>query len=249
MFAFIVALIGILLSRKGLDPQAALAIVGSGPRGLALPRRAVARFWPWSVIWHTGFRGISVWPWAGSLYRGCFSSTPPISRSRPGAMTEPCPTCRPISDDPPARSSRAPGSPSRPDNGHDAAGKAACRGPTARRRPRLYPDLQPLILDRGSPWTSPRRSVKKLIKRRHWKIIDDVRAGGFSQPGISMPIAMSTRDGISGRHHRSASSALGSRTQVDVRSVSRAGWQEQPGSNAARVDELISQIEDAIGDS
>ena len=38
---------------------------------------------------------------------------------------------------------------------------------------------------------------------------------------------------------------LGSRTRIDIRCVSRTPWQEQPGANAARVEALAGEIEDA----
>ncbi len=237
VFALIVALIGIVLSRRGLDPQAALAIVGAslGLAGLAVLCALVAM----AVIWHTGFRGLGL-ALGGLVLSGLLFAYPAYiavqARTLPAlsdASTD--------LDDPPRflatdaaifdRNGTTP-----PDT-QSAANRAL--------QERLYPDLQSLVLDAET--ADVEDTIHTLIKRRKWKIADEIEAQKTVAGHIDV-VAMSTVMGfpadITFRIR-----PLGERTQVDVRSVSRAGWQEQPGSNAARVDALVSDIEDANADN
>ena len=237
VFAFIVALIGIILSRKGLDPQAALAIVGAA---LVLACLAVlCALLAMAVIWHTGFRGI--WLALGGLALSGLLFVYPAYLAVQARTMPPLSDVSTSLDDPPAFLSTQAAVEARNGQTPPAKLRAADRA----LQERLYPDLQPLVLDAEAVDVAD--AIKKLIKQRHWKIIDKVEPVDFATGHIDV-IATSTVMGfpadITFRIR-----ALGSRTQVDVRSVSRAGWQEQPGSNAARVDELVSQIEDAIGES
>ena len=237
VFALIVALIGIVLSRKGLDPQAALAIVGAalGLAGLAVVCALLAM----AVIWHTGFRGIGL-ALGGLVLSVLLFAYPAYLAVQARTMPALSDVSTNLDDPPPFLSTEA--------------AVAARKGLTPPAKPsaanralqeRLYPDLQPLDLDADA--SDVEDAIHKLIKRRHWKIADEVDPTDFVTGHIDVT-AMSTVMGfpadITFRIR-----VVGGRTQVDVRSVSRAGWQEQPGSNAARVDELVSDIEDAIGES
>jgi uncharacterized protein (DUF1499 family) len=237
VFAFFVALIGVVLSRKGLDPQAALAIVGAalGLAALAM----VCALLAFGVIWQTGYRGIGL-ALGGLILAGLLFVYPAYIAVQ--ARTVP-----PLSDvstdldDPPQFLSTEPAVAARkgwtPPSKMSAADRAA--------EARLYPDLQTLALD--ADVSDVVDAIHKLIKRRHWTIVDEVVPTDFLTghiDAVASSVVMGFPADVTFRIR-----ALGGKTQIDVRSVSRAGWQEQRGSNAARVDSLMNDIEDAINES
>jgi uncharacterized protein (DUF1499 family) len=237
LFAFFVALIGILLSRKGLDPQASLAIIGGALAlaGLAVLFALVAM----AVIWQTGFRGLGL-ALGGLALAGLLFAYPAYL----AVQARTTPTLTDVStdlDDPPpflttpaAREAR---DGAVPPPKQSAANRAL--------QERLYPDLQTLDLD--ADVSDVEDAIHAIIKRHHWKVADEVEPVNFATGHIDVVAAstvMAFPVDITFRIR-----ALGNRTRVDVRSVSRAGWHEQPGSNAQRVDELVSAIEDAVTES
>jgi hypothetical protein len=236
VFAIAVAGIGVLLSRKGLDPQASLAIIGGALAlaGLAVLSALVAM----AVIWQTGFRGIGL-ALGGLMLAALLFAYPAYLAVQARTM----PTLPDVStdlDDPPtflttptATAARGGAAPPR----QSAANRAL--------QEKLYPDLQTLDLE--ADVSDVEDAIHTIIKRHHWTIVDEVEPVNFATGHIDVVAAstiMAFPVDITFRIR-----ALGARTQVDVRSVSRAGWQEQPGSNAQRVDDLVSAIDDAVGQS
>ena len=108
---------------------------------------------------------------------------------------------------------------------------------------RLYPDLQSLSLDADA--LDVDKTLHKIIKKHKWVIVDEVQPIRFATGHIDIvlksavmgfPIDLTFR--IRG---------LGNHTQVDVRSLARAGWQERPGANAALVQTLVDEIDQTDG--
>lgn len=237
VFALIVVGIGIILSRKGLDPQAALAIVGASLvlAGLAILCAILAM----AVIWHTGFRGIGL-ALAGLVLSALLFVYPAYL----AVQARTVPSLSDVTtdlDDPPtfltteaalaARNGTTP--PAKP----SAANRAL--------QERLHPDLQPLIVDDDE--ADVEDTIHTLIKSRKWKIVDEVAPVNFATGHIDVVAASTVMGFPSDITFRIR--VLGNRTQIDIRSVARAGWQERPGANAARVDDLVSDIQDVIGES
>lgn len=234
VFALIVAIIGVLLARKGLDPLAALSIICGALvfAGFAILFALVAM----AVIWRTGFRGLGL-ALGGLMLSICIFAYPAYiavqARSVPAV-----PDVSTDVDDPPAfmltpqaSKARRGTTPPRLQTEEDRKEQA-----------RLYPDLQSLSFD-AEP-SDVDEAIHKLIKRRKWQIVDEVppRHSGFGHIDVVVRTAvMGFPADVTFRIK-----SLGSHTQVDIRSVSRHGWQEQPGSNAARVQDLASDLEDAI---
>ena len=236
LFALVVAIIGVALARKGLDPVAALAVVGGALAlaGLGILCAVVAMV----VIWQHGYRGVGI-ALGGLLLSGLLFVYPAYLAVQ--ARTVP-----PVADvstdlaDPPtflasdaARSGRS-GSP--PPGAMSEADKALQR--------KLYPDLQSISLDAEA--IDAEALVVKLIKRRRWSIVDEVQPIRFATGHIDV-VVKSTLMGFPA-DLTVRIRGLGTHTQVDVRSVARGGWQE-PGSNAARVRALVADIEAANDES
>ena len=237
VFALLVAIIGIVLSRKGLDPKTALAIVGAA---LALAGfAALFAFIAMAVIWRTGYRGLGL-ALGGLVLSAMLFAYPTylVVQARTSPLLSDASTDL---DDPPgflttekaveARKAWTP--PAR----QSAANRAL--------QERLYPDLQTLDLDADPDDVVD--AIKKLIKRRHWTLVDEVAPADFATGHIDAVVKSTIMGFPADVTFRIR--ALGNKTKVDIRSASRAGWQEQPGSNAARVDQLASDLEDAIGES
>ena len=237
IFALAVAVIGVLLSRKGLDAKAALAVEG-GALGLAALAVLFA-FVAMGVIWQTGFRGIGL-ALAGlglSLFLFAYPAYIAVE-----ART--APTLMDVStniDDPPSFLRTPVALTAR----HGVTpGKTMAKADVALQK-RLYPDLKTLDLE--SEVSDVEEAIHKLIKRRHWQIVDEVAPVNFATGHVDVvikPALMGFPADLTIRIR-----ALGERTQVDIRSVSRSVWQEQPGANAARVEALAEDIEDAVDES
>ena len=232
VFALLVAIIGIGLARKGLDPSASLAIEGAamGVAVLAILLALIAMV----VIWRTGFRGLGI-ALAGILLSAFLLVYPTYLAVQARSI----PLVSDIStdiDNPPmylmTEKAVTARQGSKPPASISVAERALQR--------RLYPDLQTLTLDTEAADVDA--IIHKLIKRRHWAIADETRPVNFAtghidvvvkSPLMGFPADLTVR--ITG---------VGSKTQVDVRSIARGGWQE-PGSNAARVINLINDIDAA----
>ena len=228
-FALLVAVLGIVLARRGLDPSAALAVEGGAMAitGLAVLFALVAM----AVIWRNGYRGIGLA--LGGLVLSALLLVYPAylavqARGVPGLIdvsTDPT--------DPPsfmvtdkalqARHGATPGPPGQADRLLQA---------------RLYPDLQPISLDADA--LDVDKTLHKIIKRRKWTIVDEVQPIRFATGHIDLvlksavmgfPVDLTLR--VRG---------LGNRTQIDIRSVARGGWQERPGASAALVQSLVDEI-------
>ena len=237
IFALFVAIIGVALSRKGLDAKAALAVEGGALAlaGLAIVFALLAM----AIIWHTGFRGLSL-ALAG-LFLSLFLFAYPAyiaveARTAPSVIA-----VSPNTEDPPAFMP-------------PATALAARHGLTPSRtmakadiilQNKLYPDLQTLDLD--TEVGDVDEAIHKLIKRRRWQIVDEVPPVNFATGHIDVvvkPALMGFPVDLTIRVK-----SLGEHTLVDIRSVARSLWQEQPGANAARVATFATDLEDEVDDS
>ncbi len=230
VFALLVAVLGIVLARRGLDPTAALAVEGGALAiaGLAILSALVAMV----VIWRNGYRGIGL-ALGGLALSGLLMVYPAYlaveARTAPVLLdvsTDPAdPPAFMVSDKAlDARHGATPGPPSAADRATQA---------------RLYPDLQSLSLDADA--LDVDKTLHKIIKRHKWTITDEVQPIRFATGHIDIvlksalmgfPVDLTFR--VRG---------LGNHTQVDVRSVARAGWQERPGADAALVQTLVDEID------
>lgn len=235
VFALLVAIIGIALARRGLDPTAALAIVGGAMAiaGLSILFAFVAMI----VIWNKGYRGIGIA--VGGLVLSGLLLAYPAYLAVQARTVPPAADLSTNLDDPPqfmttdkAREAR---------HGHvpgpmTAAAKAL--------ETKAYPDLDTLTIDDDVDAVFAK--VRKIVHRRHWQIVDEIDPSDTA-PGRIDVIAKTLVMGFpADLVIRIAQS--GDQTLVDVRSVARAGWQE-PGSNAARIQSLIDEIDAATSRS
>lgn len=235
-FALVVAVLGVLLARHGLDPKAALAIEGGALAiaALSLLSAVVAM----GVIWQTGFRGLGLALGGLALSLGLFAYPAYLAvqaRSSPSVLD----VSTDLDSPPPflqtakalaARHGHTPPPPS-------AADKTL--------QQRLYPDLGSLSFDAEA--MDVQKAILKVIKRHHWTVADEVEPIRFQTGHIDLVVktaVMGFPDDLTFRVR-----SLGNRTQVDIRSVARAGWQEQPGSNAARVQDLSNEIDEELNAS
>lgn len=236
LFALFVALIGIVLSHKGLDAQASLAIEG-GALTLAV-LGVVFALVAMAVIWHTGNRGVGAA--LETLILGVLLFAYPAYLWQ----LHKAPTVADIStslDDPPRFLATIPTVLAR--HGYVPPARPSAADLALQRK--LYPDLQTLDLDADS--SEVEAALHKLIKRRKWVILDETKPDNFATGHIDMVV----KPGVMGfpADLTVRLRAIGARTQVDIRSASRSPWQEQPGANAARVQSLSDDLEGAIGES
>lgn len=237
IFALLVAVVGVLLSRKGLDPSAALAIETG-----ALTIAAFSAFFAvvaMAVIWRTGFRGIGLALGGLALAAALFAY--------PTYIVVEARTAVPLLDvstntaDPPTFMTSDPALAAR--HGFTPA-KTMSRADIALQK-RLYPDLETLSLDGEAMDVDA--AIHKLIKRRKWQIVDEIRPIRFATGHIDLVIKSALMGFPTDMTIRLR--GLGNRTLVDIRSVTRTSWQERPDANAERVRQLADDIEDAVGDS
>ena len=231
-FALIVALLGVAMARRGLDPSAALAIEGGAMAfaGLAILFSLLAM----AVIWRTGYRGIGL-ALGGLVLAALLMAYPAYlalqARSEPSIVdvsTNPA--------DPPAFLMSGKALAAR----HEATPPAPGRADRSLQT-RLYPDLQSLTFDADAMDVD--RTIHKIIKRHKWTIVDEVEPVRFATGHIDVVVKTALMGFPADVTFRIR--GIGNRTQVDVRSVARAGWQERPGSNAARVQDLVNEIDEA----
>ena len=236
LFALFVALIGVALSHKGLDARASLSIEGGA---LALAGLAVLfALFAMAVIWHTGYRGILLALEGLALAALLFAYPAYV------AQTHRAPTVLDAAtslEDPPRFLDTAVARAAR----HGYAPPEKLRPVDAALQERLYPDLQTLDFDADA--AEVETAVHKLIKRRKWKIVAETKSENFATGHIDMVVSpglMGFPADVTVRIR-----GIGARTRVDIRSTSRAPWQEQPGANADRVQALSDDLERAIGES
>ena len=234
VFALAVAAIGILLSRKGLDAKAALAIEGG-----ALLLASLAAFFAvvaMAVIWRTGFRGVRLALGGLCLALVLFAYPAYIAveaRTAPSLVD----VSTDVDDPPTFLRSKAALAARRGATPGDRMGKS-----DVALQKRLYPDLQSLDIEADVDDVD--EAIHKLLKRRKWEIVDEVEPANFQTGHIDVvikPALMGFPADLTIRLR-----GLGSRTRIDIRCVSRTPWQEQPGANAARVEALAGEIEDAV---
>ena len=235
LFALAVALIGIIMARAGLDANAAMAVEG-GAIGMALLAVLLA-FIAVVVIWRTGNRGV------GRLLLALLLAALVIAY--PAAMAWRASRTSPLHDvsTDPADPPRFAASP----QALAARGKVTPRLPTPAEQDlqrRLYPDLQPVVLDMEP--AEAHRVVEKLLAARRWRIVDDERPLGAGASGridaIAKTLVMGFPADVTVRIRPS-----GNQSTVDIRSASRTPWQE-PGSNAARVQALAADLDEQVSD-
>ena len=235
VFALLVAIIGIALARVGLDATAALAIEGSALAlaGLSILSAIVAM----GVIWHTGYRGIGL-ALAGLALSGVLMLYPAYLAVQ--ARTVPvAPDISTDLDDPPAFLSTE-----RARAARHGVVPGPMRADDKDLEARLYPDLDTLTID-DDPGTVF-EMIRKLVSHHHWLIADAVEPTdkeGGQIDAVAKTLVMGFPADVTIRIRPS-----GDQTEVDIRSVSRTGWQE-PGSNAARVQALIADIDAAANRS
>jgi hypothetical protein len=235
VFAMTVAVVGIVMARKGLDPTAAVAVEG-GAMAMALLAILFALA-AVVVIWRTGYRGtgrvvvglvlamlVLAYPAylaaeaRGASRLGDVSTDlvdPPSFSLAPRALAE--------------RGGKTPPPPA-------PADQEALR--------RLYPDLQSIVLDREALDTQ--KVIAKLVAARRWRIVDETLPSGQFGIGHIDAIALSTVMGFPADVTIRVK-PLGGQTKIDIRSVSRTPW-HTPTSDVTRVESLAADIDDALSD-
>lgn len=236
LFALFVALIGVVLSHKGLDARASLSVEGGA---LALAALAVVfAIFALAVIWRTGHRGVGFAAEGLLLAALLFAYPAYLARAERAPtvidastdLADPPRFLQTVRADAARHGYRPPASPS--------AADAALQN-------KLYPDLQTLDLDADA--ADVEKALHKLIKRRKWVVIDESKPENFATGHIDLvvkPGLMGFPADVTIRVRN-----IGARTRVDIRSASRSPWQEQPGANADRVQALSDDLEGAIGES
>ena len=235
VFALLVAIIGIVLARRGLDPTAALAIEAGAVAiaGLSILSALVAM----AVIWHKGYRGIGL-AVAGVALSG-------LLLCYPAYLAVQARTVPPVADlstdvdDPPAFMTTDKARAAR--HGHPPGPMSAA---AKEAETRLYPDFDTLTIDDDVDAVFAK--VRKIVRRHHWQVVDEIDPGDTAPGSIDLvakTFVMGFPADVVVRVKQS-----GDQTLVDVRSIARGGWQE-PGSNAARVQSLIDEIDAATSRS
>ena len=231
VFALLVAVIGIALARKGLDPIAALAIEGGALAlgGFSILFAVVAM----GMIWRTGLRG------TGLALGGLALSL--LLMSYPAYLTVQSRTVPPVADvstdldDPPTFLTTEKALKAR----HGTTPKPMSEADRSLEG-RIYPDLDTITLDEDA--LDVAKTIHRLIKRRHWQIADEVEPDGSAAGHIDVVLKTPVMGFPADLTIRIL--PAGSQTRVDIRSVARDGWQEA-GTNAARLRTLVDDIEAA----
>ena len=236
LFALVVALIGILLSHKGLDARASLSIEGGA---LALAGLAVLlALMAMAIVWQTGYRGV------GFALEGLVLAALLFAYPAYLAQAHRVPTLQDAT-------TNSADTPRFLDTFVTRTARHGYRPPDtpspadAALQDKLFPDLQTLDLDADAG--DVEKALRKLIKRRKWTIVDEAKPENFATGHIDMvvkPGLMGFPADVTVRIR-----GVGVRTRVDIRSTSRSPWQEQPGANADRVQALSDDLEAAIGES
>ena len=235
LFAFAVALIGLVMARAGLDPTAAMAIEGAA---IVIAAAAVLlALAAMVVIWRTGYRG------TGRLLAGLFVAAvvlayPAFTLFQANRIPSLSDVSTDLADPPHFATSRE---------------ALALRGGVTPGEPtsamqdiqrRLYPDIQPIVLDIEA--MDAHALILKIVTARHWRITDDAlplgRFGVGRIDAVAKTMPMGFPADVTIRIK-----PLAGQARVDIRSVSRTPWQE-PGSNAARIEALAADLDDQSSD-
>ena len=192
-----------------------------------------------AVIWHTGFRGLGL-ALVGlglSLFLYAYPAYLAVeARTAPTVLDVSTNT-----EDPPAYMTNATALAAR--HGYTPS-KTMTKADIALQN-RLFPDLQTLNLE--SEVGDVDEAIHKLIKQRHWQIVDEVPPVNFATGHIDVVLKPALMGFPADFTIRIKS--LGEHTQVDIRSVVRSAWQEQPSANGARVAAFAADLEDEVDDS
>ncbi len=209
--AMAVALIGVVAARTGLDPAAALAVLG-GSLGLAIVAILCAAV-AFAVIWHSGRKG------AGRAVGGLFLSA--LLLAYPGyqaAMAARLPRLTDLSTDivdPPVFSA-------------SRAAQAARGGTTPRSVPaslrraqaQAYPKIAPILLDFEADEAFA--AVVRAAVASGWRIVETTPPGGRMGVGHVDAVARSLILGFPSDVTLRVRPLAG-QTRVDIRSASRFG--------------------------
>ena len=235
LFAMAEAVIGILMARHGLNPTAAMAIEG-GAVVIALFAMLFALI-AVVVIWRTGYRG------AGRLIVGLGLAS--LILAYPATLLLASRGAVSLADistdvqDPPLFSTTASARAAR-ENATYGVSSIAARDA----QQRLYPDIEPLVLDIEPPDVF--NLISKILAARHWRVIDAEvpleQAGSGRIDAIASSTIMGFPADVTIRIRPSGDQSI-----VDIRSASRTRWHE-PNADARRVQALASDIEDQVED-
>jgi hypothetical protein len=235
VFALTVAIVGIVMARKGLDPTAAVAVEG-GAAAMALIAIVFALAAA-AIIWRTGYRG------AGRALAGLVLAA--LVLAYPAYLLAEARSAPPLGDvstdlvDPPSFS-HAPRALA--ERGGKTPEPLSAEDKLTLRK--LYPDLQSIVLDREA--VDAQKAIVKLIATRRWRIVDETLPLGRFGIGHIDAVAFSTIMGFPADVTIRVK-PLGGQTKVDIRSVSRTPW-HTPTSDVARVESLAAGIDDELSD-
>jgi uncharacterized protein (DUF1499 family) len=230
-FALVVAAIGVVSARSGLDPTPVLAIMGSSfaIACIAILCAGAAII----VIWQTGRKG------TGLLLAGLILAS--LLLGYPGFLAVQAvrlPVLADVStdiDDPPAFG--------RSKNALAARGGVTPEAvPTELRhqQKQAYPNVQPIILDLDV--YEAYKAVLKVANAKHWQIVEQVppgpRSGGVGHiDAVVRGLVLGLRDDVTIRIR-----PLAGQTRVDMRSASRIGRHDF-GSNASRIEQFAAALQ------
>ncbi|MGO9674931.1 MAG: DUF1499 domain-containing protein [Methylocella sp.] len=209
--ALAVALIGVAAARWGIDPSAALAVLG-GSIGLAAASilLALAAF---IVIWRTGRQG------AGQAAAGLFLALllliyPAFLAAKAAHTPRLADLSTDLADPPVFSASRV---------AQAARGGATPRNPPAalrRAQAQVYPKILPILLDLDADEAFA--AVRKAVAASGWRLVEEIPPGGRMGIGhidaISHSMILGFPSDITLRIR-----PLAGQTRVDLRSASRFG--------------------------
>lgn len=212
LFAFAVAIIGVALSRAGLDPAAALAVLGgaAAAAGAAILSAVLA----FIIIWRSGRKGAGQ-AFAGLMLALLLLAYPAYVAQR--ALNAPIlPDLSADLVDPPSFSL------SREAQAARGGATPPASIPFAERRAQsaAYPQIQPILLDLDE--RESYAAILKAISAIGWRIVDQRAPGGRSGLGHIDAVARSFVLGFP-YDVTLRIRPLAGRTRVDMRSVSRFG--------------------------
>jgi uncharacterized protein (DUF1499 family) len=230
-FALVVAALGVLSARSGLDSTPVLAIMGSSfaIACIAVLCAGAAMI----VIWQTGRKGTGL-SLAGFILALLLLAYPGYLAVQAVRLPVLADVSTDIDDPPPfARSRKA----------------LAARGGLTpepisselrHEQKQAYPNVQPIMLDLDVD--EAYKDVLKVVNARHWQIVDQVppgaRSGGVGHvDAIARGLILGLRDDVTIRIR-----PLAGQTRVDIRSVSRIGRHDF-GANANRIEQFATALQ------
>jgi hypothetical protein len=235
VFAALLAVMAVLASRLHvMEPLGAVTVLGVAMvlAGLALLMALTAAI----VIWRTGHPGIAATLAGAGL--GLLVLAYPAYLAKKAARL---PEISDITTDPDHELafSHAPAAISVRGLVQHAGSTPALRTLQAK----AYPDLRALTLDASA--ADAQRAALKLVKKRRWQLVE-AQAPSVRQPiGHIEAVAHSLVMGFPEDVVIRITSVGTSQSQVDMRSASRWGHRDF-GSNAARIEAFLSDLEDTV---